>query len=251
MAETSKETIVIAGPCSVESEEQMETVCATLVRLGVSHLRGGCFKPRTSPHTFRGLGREGLEIMARMRRRYGLRIVTEVRDTKHLDLVAQYADVVQIGAKSMYDNDLLLAAGEIKKPVILKRNFAATVKELTQAAEFITSRGNDRVYLCERGIRTFETNTRFTLDLCGVAWLKQHSGLPVIVDPSHAMGLAYGVPDLARAAVAMGVDGLMVEIHPRPEEALSDAAQQLDMQAFEQLYRSLAPVAEAVGRHLT
>lgn len=250
MAETRKQTIVIAGPCSVESREQMDVVCRTLTRLGVSHLRGGCFKPRTSPDTFRGLGREGLEIMAEMRREYSLKVVTEVRDTKHLDLVAQYADIVQIGAKSMYDNDLLLAAGEIKKPVILKRNFAATVKELTQAAEFITRQGNSDVYLCERGIRTFEHDTRFTLDLCGVAWLKQHTGLPVIVDPSHAMGFAYGVADLARGAVAMGIDGLMVEIHPEPEKALSDAAQQLNMHQFEELYTSLGPVARAVGRQL-
>lgn len=243
-------TVVIAGPCAVESEEQMVQVCETLKELGVRYLRGGCFKPRTSAHTFRGLGEEGLEIMAEMRKRYGLKIVTEVRDTKHLDLVAQYADIVQVGAKSMFDNDLLLGCGEIKKPVVLKRNFAATVKELVNAAEFITSRGNSDVILCERGIRSFETNTRFTLDLCGVAWLKEHSGFPVIVDPSHAMGFAYGIPDLSRAAVAMGIDGLMLEIHPEPEKALSDASQQLNMQQFRELYSSLGPVAKAIGREI-
>ena len=239
---------LIAGPCAVESLEQMHTVCQTLTALGVRYLRGGCFKPRTSCHTFRGLGAQGLEIMAEMRRTYNLRIVTEVRDTKHLDAVADVADVIQIGAKSMFDNDLLLACGEIKKPVVLKRNFAATVKEFVGAAEFIRSMGNDDIILCERGIRSFETNTRFTLDLCGVAWLKQNSDYPIIVDPSHAMGMAYGVPDLARAAVAMGVDGIMVEIHPNPAQALSDAAQQLDMPQFTALYHSLQPIAAAIGR---
>lgn len=246
----SSNTVVIAGPCAVESIEQMETVCKTLKSTGVRYLRGGCFKPRTSPHTFRGLGEEGLKIMATMRERYGLRIVTEVRDTKHLDLVAQYADIVQVGAKSMYDNDLLLACGELKKPIVLKRNFAATVKELVSAAEFITMQGNDQVILCERGIRSFENNTRFTLDLCGVAWLKKNAGFPIIVDPSHAMGIAYGIPDLARASVAMGIEGLMLEIHPEPGKALSDAAQQLDMATFSDLHDSLKPIAKAIDRHI-
>ena len=246
----SSNTVVIAGPCAVESEEQMEIVCKTLKSTGVRYLRGGCFKPRTSPHTFRGLGEEGLKIMAEMRTRYGLKIVTEVRDTKHLDLVAQYADVVQVGAKSMYDNDLLLACGELKKPIVLKRNFAATVKELVNAAEFITMQGNSDVVLCERGIRSFENSTRFTLDLCGVAWLKKNSDFPIVLDPSHAMGFAYGIPDLARACVAMGVDGLMVEIHPEPEKALSDASQQLNMRQFVEMHESLKPIAMAVNRHI-
>lgn len=246
----SSNTVVIAGPCAVESEEQMEIVCKTLKSTGVRYLRGGCFKPRTSPHTFRGLGEEGLKIMAEMRMRYGLKIVTEVRDTKHLDLVAQYADVVQVGAKSMYDNDLLLACGELKKPIVLKRNFAATVKELVNAAEFITMQGNSDVVLCERGIRSFENSTRFTLDLCGVAWLKKNSDFPIVLDPSHAMGFAYGIPDLARACVAMGVDGLMVEIHPEPEKALSDASQQLNMRQFVEMHESLKPIAMAVNRHI-
>jgi len=188
--------------------------------------------------------------MAQMRERYGLKIVTEVRDTKHLDLVAQYADIVQVGAKSMYDNDLLLACGELKKPIVLKRNFAATVKELVNAAEFITMQGNGEVILCERGIRSFENSTRFTLDLCGVAWLKKNCDFPVILDPSHAMGFAYGIPDLARACVAMGVDGLMVEIHPEPAKALSDASQQLDMRQFAEMHESLKPIAMAVNRHI-
>lgn len=246
----SSNTVVVAGPCAVESEEQMIMVCETLKAVGVKYLRGGCFKPRTSPHTFRGLGEEGLKIMASMRERYGLKIVTEVRDTKHLDLVAQYADIVQIGAKSMYDNDLLLACGELKKTIVLKRNFAATVKELVSAAEFITMQGNDDVILCERGIRSFESGTRFTLDLCGVAWLKKNANFPILLDPSHAMGYSYGIPDLARACVAMGIDGLMVEIHPEPEKALSDASQQLNMESFRMMYESLKPIAKAVNRNI-
>lgn len=250
MIQRTEYTTIIAGPCAVESFEQMDTVCNTLSRLGLTHLRGGCFKPRTKCDTFRGLGVEGLAIMSEMRRKYGLTIITEVRDTKHLDLVAETADIIQIGAKSMFDNDLLLACGELKKTIVLKRNFAATVKELVSAAEFISSKGNDDIILCERGIRTFETNTRFTLDLCGVAWLKQNTNFPIIIDPSHAMGLAYGVPDLARASVAMGIDGLMLEIHPEPSKALSDARQQLDMKQFEQLYSSLIPIAQSIGKNL-
>ncbi len=248
MISRTEHTTIIAGPCAVESYGQMDTVCQTLHRLGITHLRGGCFKPRTSCNTFRGLGSEGLRIMSEMRRKYSLTVITEVRDTKHLDEVAETADIIQIGAKSMFDNDLLLACGELKKTVVLKRNFAATVKELVSAAEFISSRGNDDIILCERGIRSFENNTRFTLDLCGVSWLKENTQFPIIVDPSHAMGLAYGIPDLARASVAMGIDGLMIEIHPEPSKALSDARQQLDMRQFEALYTSLLPIAKAIGK---
>lgn len=246
----SGKTTIIAGPCAVESEEQMERVCSCLSSLGVKYLRGGCFKPRTKVNTFRGLGGDGLKIMHSAGNRYGMKIVTEVRDTAHLDIVAEYADIVQIGAKSMYDNDLLLACGELKKPIIIKRNFAATVKDVTNAVDFILSGGNDEVIICERGIRTFESNTRFTLDLCGVAWLKEHTDFPIIVDPSHAMGFRYGVADLARAAVAMGVEGLMVEVHPQPEKALSDSAQQLDLKMFGELYESLKPIVSAVNRKI-
>ncbi len=243
-----RNTIMIAGPCSAESEEQIEASCQMLVSLGIKVLRAGCFKPRTSPYTFRGLGLDGLKLLARMREKYGLKVATEVRDATHVDQVIEYADIVQIGAKSMYDHGLLSAAGECGKPVILKRNYGATLQEFVNCADFIMSKGNDNVILCERGIRAFEPKTRFTLDLCGVAWLKQYCNLPVILDPSHAMGYDYGVSDLARACVAMGVDGLLIETHPNPKCALSDAAQQLNHEQFVAMYKTLSPVAEAVGR---
>lgn len=246
----AKNTIVIGGPCSVESEEQIEQSCQMLTSLGVRVLRAGCFKPRTSPYTFRGLGLDGLKLLAKMREKYNLKVATEVRDATHVDQVIEYTDIVQIGAKSMYDHGLLTAAGQCNKPVILKRNYGATLQEFVNCADFIMSQGNDKVILCERGIRAFEPKTRFTLDLCGVAWLKQYTNLPVILDPSHAMGYDYGVPDLARACVAMGVDGLLIETHPNPKVALSDAAQQLNHVQFTEMYNSLNPIANAVGRKI-
>ena len=245
-----KNTLMIAGPCSIESEEQIEAVCQMLVKLGIKVLRAGCFKPRTSPYTFRGLGIYGLKLLDKMRSKYGLKIATEVRDATHVNDVIEYADIVQIGAKSMYDHSLLTACGKSDKVVILKRGFGTTLQEFVNCADFILSQGNENVILCERGIRTFETYTRFTLDLCGVAWLKEHCNLPVILDPSHAMGYDYGVPSLARACIAMGVDGLLIESHPNPKCALSDAAQQLDCLQFTEMYNSLIPIAEAVGRKL-
>ena len=245
-----KNTLMIAGPCSIEDEEQIDTICQMLVKLGVKVLRAGCFKPRTSPYTFRGLGIDGLKLLDKMRKKYGVKIATEVRDATHVDAVIQYADIVQIGAKSMYDHSLLTACGQSDKIVILKRGFGTTLQEFVNCADFILSQGNDNVILCERGIRTFETYTRFTLVLCGVAWLKKHSNLPVILDPSHAMGYDYGVPDLARACVAMGVDGLLIESHPNPKCALSDAAQQLNCNQFTDMYNSLLPIANAVGRNI-
>ncbi|RED99854.1 3-deoxy-7-phosphoheptulonate synthase [Marinoscillum furvescens] len=243
-------TAIIAGPCSVESYEQLDTVAQFLIKSGVKLLRGGCFKPRTSPYTFQGLGLEGLELLAQMREKYGLKIVTEVKDSSHIADVIAHADVVQIGAKAMYDHSILRACGQSNKPVLLKRGFGTTLQEFVQAAEFILSQGNSEVMLCERGIRTFENKTRFTLDLTGVAFLKHHTNLPVIVDPSHAIGYRYGVPDLTRAAMAMGVEGLLLETHPKPEQALSDAAQQLSLEEFEKLHQSLHPVATAVGQQI-
>lgn len=243
-------TLMIAGPCAVESEEQMDATCRMLVSLGLKTVRAGSFKPRTSPYTFRGLGDDALRILAAMREKYGLKVVTEARDASNMERVIECADVVQIGTKSMFDNALLAECGRCGKPVILKRAFGATLREFANCADFIMSKGNDRVILCERGIRSFETDTRFTLDLCGVAWLKRHTNLPVIVDPSHAMGAAYGVPDLARAAVAMGIDGIMIETHPNPRVALSDAAQQLDFDTFRRMTDSLKKVASAVDRNI-
>jgi 3-deoxy-7-phosphoheptulonate synthase len=241
-------TLMITGPCSIESWEQIEQSAKLLKELDISTLRAGCFKPRTSPYTFQGLGEEGLMMLVEVRKQYGLNIITEVKDSTHVDLVIEHADIIQIGAKAMYDQSILHRCGEVNKPVLLKRGFGTTLQEFVQAAEFIMSKGNQNVMLCERGIRTFENNTRFTLDLCGVAFLKEKTSLPVVVDPSHAMGFRYGVPDLTRAAVAMGVEGLLIETHPTPEIAKSDAAQQLNFDEFRNLYKSLEPIASAVGK---
>ena len=245
-----KNQLMIAGPCAIESREQIEQSCQMLMQQGIRVLRAGCYKPRTSPYTFRGLGEDGLKLLAEMREKYGLLIATEMRDATHADKVVEYADIVQVGAKAMYDHGLLTAAGQSGKPVILKRGFGSTLQELVNCADFIMSCGNDQVILCERGIRSFETNTRFTLDLCGVAWLKEHCNLPIILDPSHAMGYAYGIGDLARACTAMGIDGLLIETHPCPECAQSDAPQQLNHQQFGEMYKSLQPIAQAIGKTL-
>jgi len=243
-------TVMITGPCSVESEEQITQAAELCVQLGVKILRAGCYKPRTSPYSFRGMGLEGLKLLAKMREKYGLTVITEVRDASHVDDVIEYSDIVQIGAKAMYDHGILNRCGETRKPVLLKRGFGSTLQEFVQAAEFVLSGGNPNVVLCERGIRTFETKTRFTLDLCGVAFLKQETNLPVVLDPSHAMGYAYGVPDLTRACLAMGVDGLLIETHPNPAVAKSDASQQLNFQEFTDLYKSLGPIAKAINHNL-
>ncbi|MBD3638496.1 MAG: 3-deoxy-7-phosphoheptulonate synthase [Crocinitomicaceae bacterium] len=239
--------LVIAGPCSVESEEQIRQSSDLLKELGLTTLRGGCYKPRTSPYSFQGLGLEGLKLLKKMKEEYGLNVITEVRDATHVHDVIEYSDVIQVGAKAMYDQGILRACAKTNKPVLIKRGFGSTLQEFVQCAEFVLSGGNENVILCERGIRTFETKTRFTLDLCGVAFLKEHTNLPVVLDPSHAMGHRYGVPDLTRACVAMGIDGLLIEVHPDPSVAKSDAAQQLDHDMFKNLLKSLPPVAQAVG----
>ena len=185
-----------------------------------------------------------------MRDKYGFSIVTEVRDATNVEAIIEYADIIQIGAKSMYDHGILKRCGKTDKPILLKRGFGATLQEFVQCAEFVLSGGNPNVMLCERGIRTFETKTRFTLDLCGVSYLKEYTNLPLILDPSHAMGYAYGVADLSRACVAMGIDGLLVEVHPEPKKALSDASQQLTYDQFRQLMQTLQPIANAVGRQM-
>lgn len=242
----TKNTIMIAGPCSVESEEQIVQSSELLKSLGLSTLRGGCYKPRTSPYSFQGLGLEGLKLLKKMREQYGLNVITEVRDATQINEVIEYTDIIQVGAKAMYDQGILRACAKTDKPVLIKRGFGTTLQEFVQAAEFVLSGGNPNVVLCERGIRTFETGTRFTLDLCGVAWLKEYTNLPIVLDPSHAMGYAYGIPDLTRACVAMGVDGLLVEVHPNPKVAKSDASQQLDHETFRQLMNTLNPIAEAI-----
>ena len=245
-----RNTIVIIGPCSIESKEQIEDTAKLINECGLHTLRAGSFKPRTSPYSFQGMGIDGLKLLSKIRNKYGFPIVTEVRDSSHIDEVIEYADVIQIGAKSMYDHGILQKCGKTNKPILLKRGFGSTLQEFVQAAEFILSGGNSNVILCERGIRTFETKTRFSLDLCGVAYLKANTNLPIILDPSHAMGYAYGVPDLARACMAMDIDGLLIEVHPNPSTAKSDASQQLNHDEFKNLFDSLKHIAKAVNRNI-
>ncbi len=242
--------VVIAGPCSVESEEQiMET--ATLVKqAGATLLRGGAYKPRTSPYAFQGRGEEGLKLLALAREKTGLGIVTEVMESSEVDLVAEYADLVQVGARNMHNTKLLRSLAKTKKPVLLKRNFSATLNEFLMSAEYLLSGGNPGVILCERGIRTFVDFTRNTLDLNVVPAVKQLSHLPIIVDPSHGTGRHDLVLPMSRAAIAAGADGLMIEVHPHPSEAFSDGEQSLPPEVFRELMTQVRSVATAVSRTL-
>lgn len=246
----TKNMVIIGGPCSVESESQITESAQFMSSVGIKLFRGGCYKPRTSPYSFQGLGLEGLKLLSKVRENFGMKVITEVRDATHVNEVIEYTDIIQVGAKAMYDQGILRACAKTQKPILIKRGFGTTLQEFVQAAEFVLSGGNPNVIFCERGIRTFETGTRFTLDLCGVAWLKKHTNLPIVLDPSHAMGYAYGVGDLARACTAMGIDGLLIESHPNPKVALSDASQQLTHQEFEELIKSLIPVANSIGYSL-
>lgn len=245
-----KKIHVIAGPCSVENRAMIVAVAEDVKKAGVTFLRGGAFKPRTSPYTFQGLGEEGLLYLSEAKKRTGLPIVTELMDPRDLDLMVKYADIIQIGARNMQNFRLLLEVGTVKKPVLLKRGLSATIKEWLMSAEYIMSRGNHEVILCERGIRTFETATRNTLDLSSVPLLKQLTHLPVIVDPSHGVGKWDLVAPMAKAAIAAGADGLMIEVHPNPEEALSDGEQSLKPDQLHQLMKELKAIAEAVGREI-
>ncbi len=239
---------VMAGPCSVESREQILETAHAVKKAGAGFLRGGAYKPRTSPYEFQGLAEEGLKLLALAREQTGLKIVTEVMDVETLPMVADYADLLQIGARNMQNYSLLKQLGAIRKPILLKRGPSATIKEWLMAAEYILSRGNYQVALCERGIRTFESMTRNTLDLNAVPVLKALTHLPVIVDPSHGIGLRAHVPAMARAAIAAGADGIIVEVHPRPEQALSDGQQSLTPAEFEELMRQARVIAGAIGR---
>ncbi len=241
---------VIAGPCSVEGREQILEIAHIVREAGATGLRGGAFKPRTSPYSFQGLKEKGLELLAEARAATGLAVVTEVMAPEQVGLVAEYADVLQIGARNMQNYPLLEKAGESGLPVLLKRGPSATMDEFLLAAEYVLKTGNTRVMLCERGIRTFEDHTRFTLPLATVPYLHQTTHLPVVVDPSHGTGKASLVAAMARAAVAAGADGLIVEIHPDPEKALSDGYQALTPASFRQMMAECRRVAEAVGRHL-
>jgi 3-deoxy-7-phosphoheptulonate synthase len=241
---------VMAGPCSVETRDQVLETAKHVREQGATILRGGAFKPRTSPYDFQGLREQGLEILAEARELTGMPIITEVKDVETLSLVAKYADILQIGARNMQNFSLLEAVGNLGKPVMLKRGMSSTVVEWLMAAEYIVSRGNYQVILCERGIRTFETLTRNTLDLGIVPLLREITHLPVVVDPSHGTGRAKAVTPLARAAVASGVDGIMVEVHPEPDKALSDGPQALTYPMFTLLMRDLEKVSAAVGQTL-
>lgn len=242
---------VIAGPCSVESREQMREVAACLSELGIKVMRGGAYKPRTSPFSFQGLEHEGLELLREAADEYGLLVVTEVTDSAHAATVDEYADVIQIGTRNMANFSLLKKVGEVTaesgKPVVFKRGMAATIEEWLQAVNYITMCGNENVVLCERGIRTFETAYRFTLDITAVPVVKKLSLLPIIVDVSHPAGQVDLVPAISRAAVAVGADGIMVEVHPNPREALCDGPQSLDLDQFAALVTDLKTVAGAVG----
>ena len=242
------EFVVMAGPCAVESSEQMLVTAKAVRRAGARILRGGAFKPRTSPYSFQGLGEEGLRYMLAAKRETGLGIITEVMSPELVPLVCKYADILQIGARNVQNYALLEAVGKVRKPVLLKRGMMSTIEETLLAAEYILSNGNRQVMLCERGIRTFETATRNTLDIGAVAVIKQSCHLPVIVDPSHASGVREYIPALSRAAVAVGADGIIVEVHPEPEKATSDGPQSLHFDEFERLMEELRPIAAAVGR---
>ena len=244
----TSQVIIMAGPCAVESREQLMETAAAVKQAGGHILRGGAFKPRTSPYAFQGLGLKGLELLREARDAYQLPIITEVMSPQEVTLVAQYADILQIGARNMQNFALLHAVGEIQKPVMLKRGMMSTVEELLMAAEYVLSHGNSRVMLCERGIRTFETATRNTFDINAIPVLKSLTHLPVIADPSHGTGKWELVTPIARAAVAAGADGLIVEVHPDPARALSDGAQSLKPEKFAQMVAEVRRVAEAIGR---
>lgn len=241
---------LIAGPCSVETREQLMESAAAAKAAGATMLRGGAYKPRTSPYAFQGLGVAGLEMLAEARAATGLPVVTELMDPRHLEAVAAYSDVIQIGARNMQNFQLLSAVGQVDRPVLLKRGLAATIEELLMAAEYIVKEGNERVILCERGIRTFETATRNTLDISAVPILKQRSHLPVVVDPSHAAGKVELVEPLSLAALAAGADGVMIEMHPTPETALSDGAQSLDPGQFARVAARISDMVRWLGKTL-
>jgi 3-deoxy-7-phosphoheptulonate synthase len=245
-----REIVIMAGPCAVESEEQLSETAKRVRAGGAVMLRGGAFKPRTSPYSFQGLGIEGLQMLQRAREHTGLSVVSEVMDTRQVETVSRYADMLQIGSRNMQNFPLLKEAGLSSKPILLKRGMMATIDEYLHAAEYLLSQGNTQVVLCERGIRTFESATRFTLDLNAIPVLKQRTHLPVIVDPSHGTGLRSLVPTMAKASIAAGADGLLMEVHFRPEEALCDGSQSLFPEEFGIMMEDLKKVAEAVGRSI-
>jgi len=245
-----KRIVVMAGPCAVESEEQIMEAVKVVKEFGACVLRGGAFKPRTSPFSFQGLEKTGLELLSRVREQFGIPVITEVVDPHDVSLVSKYADILQVGARNMQNFALLTNIGRSKCPVVLKRGFSCTVTEWLTAADYVLAEGNNQVILCERGIRTFEDSTRFSLDICSIPVVKRASHLPVIVDPSHAAGHYSLVPAIAKAAVAAGADGLLIEVHPNPKEALVDGLQSLTPSDFARLMEELRSIAKAVGRYI-
>jgi 3-deoxy-7-phosphoheptulonate synthase len=245
-----KDLLIVGGPCTVEDADQMTEVATRLALAPVQALRGGVYKPRTSPYSFQGLGEAGLRILDDIRHRYAIPVISEVMAVDQMLSLAAHVDVLQVGSRNMQNFDLLKALGTIQKPILLKRGLAATLEEFVMAAEYIISSGNPNVILCERGVRSFDTYTRNLLDLGAVVALKQLTHLPVIVDPSHAAGKRELVPDLARAAIAAGADGLIIECHPVPEKSVSDARQALSLDAMVELVGTLRPIAAAVGRSI-
>lgn len=244
------QVVVMAGPCAVENRDQLFQTARSVMNSGATILRGGAFKPRSSPYKFQGMGEDGLKLLSEIRRETGLPIVTEVMDTRQVELIAEYADMIQIGSRNMQNYPLLKEAGMCGKPVLLKRGMMATIEEFLLAAEYILHHGNEQVVLCERGIRTFETSTRNTLDLSAVPMLKSLTHLPVMIDPSHGTGLRWMVPAMSKAAIAAGADGLIMEVHYNPDEALCDGHQSLDLFEFNQLMCDLEKIALAVNRSI-
>jgi 3-deoxy-7-phosphoheptulonate synthase len=242
--------IVMAGPCAVESEKQLMEAASIVKNAGASVLRGGAFKPRTSPFSFQGLQTQGLELLAKARNEYGMPVITEVVNTEDVGLVSSYVDMLQIGSRNMQNFSLLTSAGKSKRPVVLKRGFACTLTEWLTAADYLLAEGDDQLILCERGIRTFEDSVRFSLDITAVPVVKKNSHLPIIVDPSHSAGHYSLVPAIAKAAVAAGADGLLIEVHPNPKEALVDGLQSLSPSDFVRLMEELKVIAKAVGRYI-
>jgi len=242
--------VVMAGPCAVESEKQLVQAAKAVKEAGACVLRGGAYKPRTSPFSFQGLEETGLKLLARVREQFGIPIITEVVDPHHVSLVSNYANILQVGCRNMQNFALLTSIGKSQCPVVLKRGFSCTVTEWLTAADYLLAEGNSQVILCERGIRTFEDSARFSLDICSIPVIKRFSHLPVIVDPSHAAGHYSLVPSIAKAAIAAGADGLLIEVHPNPTEALVDGLQSLTPSDFARLMVELRPIAKAVGRHI-
>ncbi len=239
---------IMAGPCAVESRDQIMYTAEKLADFGIEIFRAGAFKPRTNPYAFQGSHEEGLKWLEEVRETYGMKIITETSDSTNFSAVENTADIIQIGAKAMYDHALLRAAGKSKKPILLKRHFAATVEEFFKMADYALIEGNRQIMFCERGIRTFENSTRFTLDLCGAAVIKKETKAPLILDPSHSMGYSFGVPDVAKACVAFGCEGILIEVHHNPREALCDSEQALSIDEFTKLYKQMKDIGNAIGK---